>query len=437
MHTIIHWIGRSGCGRALVAAVLGLILAAAASADVQTVRSTRLELEYSVAPEAKPLAAVGLWYTADEGKTWEFLSEDPDRQSPAVVEAPSEGLLGFYFVLGNASGDSSPPPQPGTAPHVSVVVDATPPVVQLHPLQETQSLGRRAVRIRWTAVDAHLAARPIELFYRPATTDVWAAISNDPLANTGQYDWLPPEELEGVVELRLTATDQAGHRSESEIQRLDLSRLRTGEVAWVTRGTGSAARRGQEAAESLSPEAKQRAERLLIEGLVDRDRGDYRQGVAKLRRAVEIDPFLTEAFAEMGGMLAQLGAEDRALAAYDIALMQNPRMRPALQGSARVLSKRGDYSGAAQRLRTILRADPADGEIWLNLGDVAVYQGDEILARDCYERAARIDPKATETIEQARRRLMLMSDVDGRSTGAANVVPVRRVDAAAARPGVR
>ena len=44
-------------------------------------------------------------------------------------------------------------------------------------------------------------------------------------------------------------------------------------------------------------------------------------------------------------------------------------------------------------------------ETWLNLGDVAIYQGDELLAREHYTRAATLDPTATEVVEKARLRL--------------------------------
>lgn len=47
----------------------------------------------------------------------------------------------------------------------------------------------------------------------------------------------------------------------------------------------------------------------------------------------------------------------------------------------------------------------------MNLGDVAVFQGDEVLARKCYVRASQIDPDATQVIADARKRLELMAEV--------------------------
>ena len=69
-----------------------------------------------------------------------------------------------------------------------------------------------------------------------------------------------------------------------------------------------------------------------------------------------------------------------------------------------------DYNGAGQRWRAILRYNRNDAEVWMNLGDIAVFQGDEILAHECYRRASQSDPEATEVIAEAHKRLDLMSD---------------------------
>jgi cytochrome c-type biogenesis protein CcmH/NrfG len=154
-----------------------------------------------------------------------------------------------------------------------------------------------------------------------------------------------------------------------------------------------------------------RAATLYEDALAMRGRGEYAAAIARLREVARLDPNMTDAFAEMGGIFYLLGDFNRALSAYDIALAQRPVLRSALQGSAKVYKQRHDYNAAAQRLRTILRYNPNDAEIWMNLGDIAIYQGDEMLARDCYKRASEIDPEQHEVIEAARKRLALMQEV--------------------------
>ena len=86
-------------------------------------------------------------------------------------------------------------------------------------------------------------------------------------------------------------------------------------------------------------------------------------------------------------------------------------MRSALRGVAMAYRKKGDHGAAAGALRSILRDSPNDAEVWMNLGDVAIFQGDEVLARECYTRASSIDPQATEIVANARKRLDLMASV--------------------------
>jgi cytochrome c-type biogenesis protein CcmH/NrfG len=62
-------------------------------------------------------------------------------------------------------------------------------------------------------------------------------------------------------------------------------------------------------------------------------------------------------------------------------------------------------------LRTILEQKPNDAEIWMNLGDIAVYQGDELMARECYTRATEAEPSAEEIIAKAQKRLTLMAEL--------------------------
>jgi len=126
---------------------------------------------------------------------------------------------------------------------------------------------------------------------------------------------------------------------------------------------------------------------------------------------VKLDPLFTDGFAELGSMLFQLGDLERALTAYEIAVDQQPTMRRALRGSAMVFRQKKDYASAAKQLRAILRTNPNDAEAWMNLGDIGIFQGDELLARECYVRATQIDAGAEDVIRKAQERLALMAEV--------------------------
>lgn len=407
--SVLNWIPKGGA-----AVLFAGCLVCPAFGDVPLqVRSQVLEIEYKVDESALPLESAQLWYTLDQGQSWKLYGSDDDRQSPIVFNATVEGNYGFYFVLRNTVGASSAGPSPGTQPQLQAFVDYTPPVVQLHDLRQTTLLGQRVVQIRWTAIDTNLTSRPVEILYQRPPDETWYPVASEPLSNTGRYDWRLPEDSLGTIAIRLTVADMGGHRVNSERKVVETASLAAPKERLSNDGQAgerilSTPPRGVAVA---SKEARRLAAGAYAEGMKLGEVGQLRAGIARLREAVRLNPQLADAFAEMGVMLYRLGDYDRSLSAYSIALQQQPALRRALQGQARVHRIRNEYTAAAKSLRTILRYNPNDAEIWMNLGDIGIYEGDEILARECYLRATEIDPGATGVIEQARKRLALMAEV--------------------------
>lgn len=374
------------------------------------VQTRTFDIDYEVNDTAQPLEAVQLWYTLDRGATWHNHGFDDDRQSPIHFQAPSEGLYGFHVVLSNASGASSQPPTPGMAPQLTAFVDFTPPVVQLtKPVITTNNLGDRVVEIRWSAVDANLGDRPIQLYRQQPPSADWVPLVSDPVANTGRYDWRPPSTFSGSVGIMIAATDLGGHRIESERHVIELSS--TPPVAMPSATVLSKEPQLPVASRVSGDEARDRAAQLFAEAMGYRTAKDYPRAISRLREVVKIDPQRADAFSEMGSAMSELGDWERSLGAFDVALKLQPAMRSALLGSATVYRARKEYGSAADRLRALLRNYPKDAEGWLSLGDIAVYQGDEILARDAYTRASTVDPLAETTMVEAKKRLAMMAEV--------------------------
>lgn len=394
-------------------AVFGAPLVRAGSEQATRVTSLDFDLNYTLNENAQPLDAVTLWYTRDSGETWQEFGGDPDRQPPFRFRAPHEGLYGLYLVARNRTGASSMPPTSATVPHLWVFVDETPPVVQLHSARHTTVLGEPVIQIRWTAVDNHLGSRPVELFYQQVPEQTWRRIADEALPNTGQYDWRLPVGLAGTVAIRVSVTDRGGNRMDSEPRVIDLP------AAGSYREPRDVEARAAEENETTdrplgSIRATERASRLFREARTHRERGEYLEAIGRLREAVKLRPQWTEAFVEMADLLYRVGDLDRALEAYTVALKQNPSMRSALRGAAMVYRRKNDYAAADASLRRILLHDPRDAEIWMNLGDVAIYRGNEALARECYVRATQTDPTAIAIVEEAKKRLELMSEVSRR-----------------------
>ncbi len=359
--------------------VVGASLAPATShAQPVQVRSRVFEIDYEVSEDALPLASVHLWYTLDDGVTWLESGYDEDRQTPIAFDAPREGLYGFFLVLANTTGPSSSAPKSGTLPHLLAFVDYSPPVVQLHALRPATAVGQRVLQIRWTAIDPHLGPRPVSIFYQLPPSEAWHPATPDPLPNTGRFDWRVPESFSGPVAVKLVVHDQGGHRVESKRQIIELASV---EFAGPSNTESADVDAGRLVAHSASlpgsPRSRERARRLFTEALTHRERGEYRAGIARLREAVKLSPQWAEAFAEMADMLYRVGDLESASKAYDLALRQRPRMRAALRGTAMVHRKRNNNAAAGEVLRTILRYNPNDAEVWMNLGDIAIYQGCE------------------------------------------------------------
>jgi Flp pilus assembly protein TadD len=376
------------------------------------VNAPAFDIEYKVNEAALPLESVRLWYTADGGATWIEYGRDEDRISPMRFRAPGEGVYGFYFVLANATGPSSPPPRPGTPPQQQALVDYTPPLVQLHQVRAVSGVDETLVQIRWTAVDAHFGPRPIEIFYGPSPDQAGHRIGAEGFANTGSYDWRVSESVTGAVAVKVAATDRAGLRTESESLFVEIAPPQPVET---TRAVDVAVASDDSALPGTS-RAREKAALLFSQGLEEARAGHLTGGVFRLREAVKLDPHNVQAFAEMGRLLYSLGDLERAKGAYDIALKQQANHRDALRGMARVLERMNDMPGAAEKLRMLLRHHPTDAEVWLQLGDVSVHQGDEVRARECYVRAAQTDPKEIQVIAEAQQRLTLMADLSRNAT---------------------
>ncbi len=359
------------------------------------IQSRRFEIEYRVNETALPLTRVELWYSRDGGDTWHNYGLDEDSQSPIQFDAAEEGLYGFFFLLENRVGSSGEPPQAGTVPQQWAFVDYTPPIVQLHPIQvgRGDALGTR-LQLRWTAIDAHFDPRPIELSYRIAPDGEWTQLA-DRLSNTGRYDWCPPTQLEGRVVVRLTARDRSGHRVCAVGRAVELEKITATEEP-----PGNAP-----GAEELAPTDQKRAETLFRRGMVHKERGEYRQAAARFQEALAINPRQPEALVNLGETLYFRREYVDSIEAFEWALKLEPGWTGARRGLVRSLMVVDRYDDASAQLAHILKDAPADAEAWLTLGDVAVSRGDELMAREHWQKATMVDPTVKAVVERAQARL--------------------------------
>lgn len=386
---------------------------AASESALHAVRTPVVEIEYAVNEEALPLDSVRLWYTTDEGKTWIEAPDDKDRQSPIAFHAPGGGKYGVYVAAANAFGASGTAPASGTVPQLTFLVDYTPPVVQLQSLRAAElPTGQKVIEIQWSAIDAQFGPRPITLLYQRLPQDEWLPVNPDPLANTGRFDWRIPQGLTGAIAVKAAATDLGGHVIDSQPQVIDLSLPKPVVPAAGESRVEPVLFKDSpvSATRSTFADAKWRAAQLYDESLTLRQAGKRREAIARLREVVKLDAQRADAFADMGDLLYDLGDFERSLGAYDVALKLQPSMRSALIGAANGHRQRKEYPAAAARLRTLLHFYPKDADGWLYLGDIAIFQGDEVLAREYYTRASQMDAEASRATNEARQRLAMLAE---------------------------
>ncbi|HEY3244002.1 MAG TPA: tetratricopeptide repeat protein [Phycisphaerae bacterium] len=367
--------------------------------------SRHIELEYAAPAEALPLSRVQFWYTLDGGQTWTDGGLDPDAQSPLTFQAPSDGLYGFFVVLTNATGCSSEPPKSGTPPQQWALIDAIPPAVQLHPAAVLPGpAGASTLAIRWTAVDGQLPARPVELSWRRWPDGAWQPLGVS-LANTGRFDWTLPAGCPTPIQIRIAVRDRAENSASAESARIDLPATASSNV------TNPGAPAGANPPGLTDDQTRLRARRLYQQGSLHHLRGEQQLAVSRFRDALRLDPTLTSALVELAAALYAQGAFEEAIEAYELALRQESHSPAALEGIAKAFLAKRDYTSAGRFLRQIVGSRPNDACAWLSLGDLAIYQGDEVQAREYYMKAATCDPHAADAAAAARLRLADLSEV--------------------------
>jgi len=177
----------------------------------RTVKSRQFNIDYridDIGPSG--VSTIELFVSQNNGDKWYRYGLDEDHRSPFEVEVPSDGVYGFVMRVVSGAGLTDPPPQPGERPEISIVVDSSPPVVNLFPLQQGQGADANRILITWKAADQKMADRPIALSYAANPNGPWQQIS-DWLPNTGQYIWNVGQGIPPRLYVRVVARDAAGN----------------------------------------------------------------------------------------------------------------------------------------------------------------------------------------------------------------------------------
>lgn len=188
-------------------------LNAAGTTDQIILPFKRFGLEWSTElPDQVELLRI--WFTLDNGHTWEVYSEANDPSSPAPVKVSEDATYGFYTQARDISTLEEPAPVPGTPPKIFVVVDTKKPtLVLVSPNSSEVYSNTQDLRIEWNASDVNFGPTPISLYYSKDGGGTWHTLKKD-LPNSGTYIWKIPAESSQYYKVKIVAVDLAGNESE-------------------------------------------------------------------------------------------------------------------------------------------------------------------------------------------------------------------------------
>ncbi len=185
--------------------------------SVRIVNTRRFQIGYKlqdVGPSG--VSSVELYVTPDDGRAWYLYGTDDDTNSPFNVQIDKEGRYGFAVGAKSGVGLSSDPPQPGDKPAIVVIVDQTPPRLELLPLEQGRGRSLNKILIQWRYEDNLAPAeKPVCISYSSSPQGPWQPISGW-IENTGRYVWTVGAGVPHRLFVRIEGRDAAGNTRVAE-----------------------------------------------------------------------------------------------------------------------------------------------------------------------------------------------------------------------------
>jgi serine/threonine-protein kinase len=197
---------------------------------------------------------------------------------------------------------------------------------------------------------------------------------------------MAPEEPDVLVALFYTALEAGDlHRAEEALN--DLERLSPGDVAVSELRSGLLLARGQtrEAIELMRTEVGRRAsyKRLVSLGVIEFQQGEIAAGRSHLEESLRLAPGNFDALSALGQLELQSGDPGRAREIYLGLVRRSPRVAEVSNlGLANLLT--GHYPEAAAAFREVVRQEPRNPLLVLNLADACLLLGRKEEAESLY-----------------------------------------------------
>jgi tetratricopeptide (TPR) repeat protein len=143
------------------------------------------------------------------------------------------------------------------------------------------------------------------------------------------------------------------------------------------------------------------ARRLNNAGVMAYHNGQYEKALDLFRKALELDPAMTEAYNNLGLTYTEIGEEEKATEAFKKAISLSPELAAAYNNLGYVFYRLGSYQEAVEMYNEAIGRSKDNSSAYTNLGN-AYYKLERIEeAIEAWKKALAIDPAN----EKARRNL--------------------------------
>ncbi len=127
-------------------------------------------------------------------------------------------------------------------------------------------------------------------------------------------------------------------------------------------------------------------------GLSQMEIGEFDQGIASLRKALELNPKLSLAYKALAFALAAMQRTEEVIQTWRDLQKVHPQDRDAAANLGSLLIGLGRHAEAVPELETAVKLNPASSHLNFDLGQAYLRSGDEELALAALEKAAELDP---------------------------------------------
>lgn len=187
--------------------------------------STTVQINYEIKNRGStPVKSVTLYYRPERVKEWAKYGDDPDRESPFTF-AKADGAYGIYITcateMGQKSGFVQKAPDPDTEAQLTLVIDATPPQLELTSFSTGGVyMAGAAVDLTWKMVESNPDPHGLSIYHSPDGGKSWSQIAQNVDALKGSYRWILPNVSGARHKVRLVATDRFGNRGQTESEKM-------------------------------------------------------------------------------------------------------------------------------------------------------------------------------------------------------------------------